>query len=75
VRIVGIDDVSYANLLPVPLTTVRQPCREIGGTAMATMLDRIARPHIPSRDVLLDGELVVRESCGAGGGSGGLGGR
>ncbi len=24
-RIVGIDDVEYASLLPVPLTTVRQP--------------------------------------------------
>lgn len=65
IRIVGIDDVSYASLLPVPLTTVRQPCREIGATALATMLDRIDHPHMPPRDILLDGELVVRESCGA----------
>lgn len=65
IRIVGIDDVSYASLLPVPLTTVRQPCREIGAIALATMLDRIDRPHMPSRDILLDGELVVRDSCGA----------
>jgi hypothetical protein len=27
VRIVGIDDVQYTKLLPVPLTTVHQPCR------------------------------------------------
>jgi GntR family transcriptional regulator of arabinose operon len=38
VRIVGIDDVEYASLLPVPLTTVHQPCREIGEAAMAAML-------------------------------------
>ncbi len=39
-RIVGIDDVEYAKLLPVPLTTIHQPCREIGQAAMAAMLDR-----------------------------------
>ena len=30
VRLVGIDDVDYASLLPVPLTTLRQPTRQIG---------------------------------------------
>jgi DNA-binding LacI/PurR family transcriptional regulator len=65
VRIVGIDDINYAALLPVPLTTVRQPCQAIGEAALATMLDRIERPYAPARDVLLDGELVIRESCGA----------
>jgi DNA-binding LacI/PurR family transcriptional regulator len=65
VRIVGIDDVKYAALLPVPLTTVRQPCRAIGEAALAMMLDRIDGPHAPARDILLDGDLVVRKSCGA----------
>jgi GntR family transcriptional regulator, arabinose operon transcriptional repressor len=65
VRLVGIDDVSYANLLPVPLTTVRQPTREIGEAALRTMLDRIRMPHLPPKEVLLDGELVIRKSCGA----------
>ncbi len=65
IRIVGIDDVSYASLLPVPLTTIRQPTREIGEAALRTMLDRIRSPHLPPREVLLDGELIVRKSCGA----------
>jgi len=38
VRIVGIDDVNYAALLPVPLTTVHQPCRDIGEAAAAALL-------------------------------------
>jgi DNA-binding LacI/PurR family transcriptional regulator len=63
-RIVGIDDVSYAALLPVPLTTVRQPCGEIGKQALQVMLERLARPKMPAREVLLDCELVVRQSCG-----------
>jgi GntR family transcriptional regulator, arabinose operon transcriptional repressor len=64
IRIVGIDDVKYARLLPVPLTTLHQPCRDIGRIAMAVMLDRIANPDLPPRDVLLGCKLVVRKSCG-----------
>ena len=65
IRLVGIDDVSYASLLPVPLTTVRQPTREIGEAALRTMLERIRMPHSPPRELLLDGSLTIRKSCGA----------
>lgn len=65
VRIVGIDDVNYASLLPVPLTTIHQPCRDIGEAALRVMLERIGRPAMSARDVLLECSLVVRQSCGA----------
>jgi DNA-binding LacI/PurR family transcriptional regulator len=65
VRLVGIDDVDYASVLPVPLTTLRQPTRQIGAAALAAMLDRVAGADLPTRDILLHGELVVRASCGA----------
>jgi len=64
VRIVGMDDVRYASLLPVPLTTVHQDCAGIGAVAMATMLERLERPKLPVRDVLVPVKLVVRKSCG-----------
>lgn len=64
VRIVGIDDVAYASLLPVPLTTVHQPCRDIGEAALKVMLERLDRPKLPARNVLLDCSLVIRASCG-----------
>jgi DNA-binding LacI/PurR family transcriptional regulator len=64
IRLVGIDDVEYASLLPVPLTTLRQPTRAIGDAAMSAMLERVSRSGLPSRDILLHCELVVRESCG-----------
>jgi len=65
VRLVGVDDVDYASLLPVPLTTLRQPTREIGEAALAVMLERIARRDMVPREVRLSCELVVRESSGA----------
>jgi GntR family transcriptional regulator, arabinose operon transcriptional repressor len=65
IRIVGMDDVRYASLLPVPLTTIHQDCAGIGAVAMATMLDRLEHPELPIRDVLVPVRLVVRRSCGA----------
>jgi GntR family transcriptional regulator, arabinose operon transcriptional repressor len=65
VKIVGFDDVQYANLLPVPLTTIHQPCHDIGVAAAAAMLERLSSPNIPAREILLDCRLVVRDSCGA----------
>jgi GntR family transcriptional regulator, arabinose operon transcriptional repressor len=66
IRVVGIDDLEYAKHLPVPLTTLRQPTRQIGDAALAAMLERVARTHLPTRDILLNCELIIRESCGGG---------
>ena len=65
VRVVGFDDVKYATLLSVPLTTIHQSARDIAVTAYRAMLDRIAEPTLPARTILLSPRLVVRESCGA----------
>ena len=65
VRMVGIDDVKYASLLSVPLTTIHQPCASIGAVAISAMLDRLREPRLPARDILLNFDLVVRHSCGA----------
>jgi DNA-binding LacI/PurR family transcriptional regulator len=60
----GVDDVEYAPFLPVPLTTIRQPCRDIGRAAMAAMRERLSTPDLPAREILLPGRLIVRQSCG-----------
>ena len=62
-----IDDVKYASLLAVPLTTIHQPCAEMGAAAVATMIQRLRSPGLPARDILLNFRLVVRESSGASG--------
>jgi len=65
VRMVGLDDVRYASMLPVPLTTHHQNCGELGAVAMSAMLERIEYPNLPTRDILLQTSLVIRKSCGA----------
>lgn len=64
IRLVGIDDVDYATLLPVPLTTYRQPTLQIGEVAMSMMLTRVTSRELPAHDIRLRCELVIRESCG-----------
>ncbi|APW59089.1 GntR family transcriptional regulator [Paludisphaera borealis] len=65
VRLVGFDDVRFATLLSVPLTTMHQPCRDIAAVAFRAMLARLADPSLPPRRIALSPRLVVRESCGA----------
>jgi DNA-binding LacI/PurR family transcriptional regulator len=62
VCVVGIDDVKYAQLLRVPLTTWRQPCADIGRAAFSAMQERLHSPHEAPREILLNGELVERSS-------------
>ena len=65
IRMAGIDDVKYASLLSVPLTTIHQPCTDMGTIAVSTMLERLRHPKVPARDILLNFHLVIRDSCGA----------
>ena len=64
VRMVGFDDVKYASLLSVPLTTIHQPCADMGALAVGAMLDRLRSPKMPPRDILLNFHVAVRSSCG-----------
>lgn len=63
VRIASFDDVQYAKLLTPALTTIHQPCAELGVVAVQTLLQRIASPETPPREILLHAPLVIRKSA------------
>ena len=65
IRMAGIDDVKYSTLLPVPLTTIHQPCNEIGATAIEAMVRRLQHPQFPGKEITLNFRLIVRRSSGA----------
>jgi LacI family transcriptional regulator len=65
VAIVGFDDLPPAIMIEPPLTTVRQPVHQLGMTAVATLLDIIENGVEPTRRIILNTELIVRDSCGA----------
>ncbi|MEV0166048.1 LacI family DNA-binding transcriptional regulator [Nonomuraea fuscirosea] len=60
--IVGFDDTQIAQVTSPPLTTIRQPLREMGGVALRTALRLAAGERIDSHHVELATELVVRGS-------------
>jgi LacI family transcriptional regulator len=64
-RLVGFDDVRFASLLTIPLTTMEQPCRDIAITAFNALRERIKNPTLPPRTLMLTPRIVVRETCGA----------
>jgi len=68
VSVVGFDDVQSAAFQNPGLTTVRQPLRTMGILAAESLVRQIAAPadHVPAKQVVVDPELVVREStCAA----------
>jgi LacI family transcriptional regulator len=60
--VVGFDDTPVARLAAPPLTTVRQPLREMGAVAVRTALRLAAGERPYSHHVELATELVVRRS-------------
>jgi DNA-binding LacI/PurR family transcriptional regulator len=64
IKVTGMDDIKYATILRTPLTTIHQPCLDLGTTALGAMLDRASHPQMPARDLTVNFHLVVRESTG-----------
>ncbi|XHR30576.1 MAG: substrate-binding domain-containing protein [Chthoniobacteraceae bacterium] len=62
VAVVGFDDHPDAAHAMPPLTTVRQPAREIGSQAAKLVLERIANPGDDSKQLILPVSLVIRDS-------------
>src|SRR5215472_4467787 len=63
VSVVGFDDVNSAAYQNPSLTTIRQPWEKMAHIAAQTLLDRLNDKRIP-REILVEPELVVRESTG-----------
>jgi LacI family transcriptional regulator len=65
IAFVGFDDLPIASLSDYKLTTVRQPIVQFGAKAVDTLIDLIENGLKPSRRIIMDTELVIRDSCGA----------
>ena len=65
IAFVGFDDLPIASLSDFKLTTVRQPIIQFGAKAVDTLIDLIENGIKPSRRIIMDTELVIRNSCGA----------
>ena len=65
--VIGFDDTLPARMASPPLTTVRQPLREMGSVALRTALRLANGEAIDSHHVELATELIIRDSTAAAG--------
>ncbi|WP_373505333.1 LacI family DNA-binding transcriptional regulator [Aestuariivirga sp.] len=65
ISVVSIDDFPWATGVTPGLTTVRQPVKAIAISAFDCLAARIAGDEGEPRRIVLDPELVVRQSCAA----------
>jgi LacI family transcriptional regulator len=65
IAFVGFDDLPIASQLEIRLTTVHQPIIHFGVKAVDTLIDLIENGKKPSRQIIMETELVIRDSCGA----------
>ena len=63
ISLVGFDDIEFASYVDPPLTTIRQPKDEMGRIAMRMLIDLLNGK--PVANVMVPGELIVRESTRA----------
>lgn len=62
IAIIGFDDIAFAAAAAVPLSSIRQPSRMIGRTALRLVLEEAGDPDSIARQTVFQPELVVRAS-------------
>jgi LacI family transcriptional regulator len=63
ISLIGYDDIPQASMIHPKLTTVRQPLVEMGQIAVQLLLEQINDPGRQPRQVILDSNLIIRNSC------------
>lgn len=69
VMLVGYDDIEFAESWIVPLTSVRQPSREMGHRAAQLLLEHASDPTHNHQQIVLQPDLVIRDTSSGGRGS------
>lgn len=62
ISVIGFDNIDISMMTTPSITTVSQPCFQIGYTACDMLIDLISNPSTVSKTILLNTELIVRES-------------
>lgn len=60
--VVGFDNIDVTSALVPSITTVNQPQLQIGFTSCELLHEKIQNPDAPTKKVLLETELIIRES-------------
>jgi len=62
VAVAGFDDIYLSKIIVPNLTTYRQPLDRIAEEVVRMLIDKINSPTIEEKQVMIDGELIIRRS-------------
>ena len=62
VMVTGFDNIEFSSMAIPSITTVNQPKMQLGFMACELLLEKISYPATPNKKVMLDTELIIRES-------------
>ncbi len=65
IAVVGYDDIPAAAYSCPPLSTIRQPMKNVGEVATRLLIEAIENPDAEKKEVLLKSEFIQRASCGS----------
>ena len=65
IAFVGFDDLPTTAHSGINLTTVRQPIIQFGTKTVEVLIDLIENGVKPARRLIMDTELIIRDTCGA----------
>lgn len=60
--VIGVDNVEASRMTHPTITTIAQPGFQMGQQACSILVEKIANPALPQRHILLNTELIIRES-------------
>jgi LacI family transcriptional regulator/LacI family repressor for deo operon, udp, cdd, tsx, nupC, and nupG len=65
IALIGFDDSVWSEALTPPLTTIQQPGYELGLRAAELLYNRLKNRDAKKVNIILNPELIIRESCGS----------
>lgn len=60
--VIGFDNIETSRMTHPPITTIAQPGFQMGQQACSILVEKIGNPALPARHILLNTELIIRES-------------
>jgi len=63
IAVMGFDGTELAEMVSPQLTTVEQPSRDIGRTAVTLLLKKIDNPDATAERVMMDWRIIARASA------------
>ncbi|WP_162895185.1 LacI family DNA-binding transcriptional regulator [Rhizobium terrae] len=65
IAFIGFDDISFAAAFEPALTTIRSPRRKMGELGAQLLIRNLKNPNLKPKSIVVEHQLIVRESCGA----------